>query len=368
VRLRVPLARLVSAVAIAAAALVSVHTPAAAASSSPLDWATPVLADPPVGGVHSSLNGVSCPSEPLCVAVDRFGGITTSTDPEGGVWQPVSVLPGVALYGVSCPSISLCVAVGHNSSGSDILTSTNPTGGAVAWTNIPIASRGLYAVDCRSKTFCVAGGAHGPGQPDLLTSTDPTGGASAWQGVMLTEHPLISSLSCPSRRLCVGVGVYGHGSIFGSHTTIATSTRPTAGADAWRVKKYYGYDEGPTGLSCPTTKLCVAVGDTPRILISTDPAGPLKSWKTARPHGGLPGHSFLTGVSCPASSLCVASSYYDFVGSATKPTHRRRGWRTDSIPGLTHGDRGFWNGVSCPSPATCVLVDRGGYATVGTAG
>jgi hypothetical protein len=339
----------------------------ASASASPVTWAPPTLADPPVGGQHSSLYGISCPSASLCVAGDRFGGITTTTDPASGVWEAQSIAPGVNISAVSCASVWLCVAVGGDSTGADILTSTNPTGGAAAWTKTAVATRSLFAVDCPSANLCVAGGIGQSGQPDLLTTTDPTGGASAWHGLILSNHPVVYGVSCPTTGVCVAVGVYGRSIGGGSHTTIATSTHPTAGAGAWKVHKYGRYDIGLGGVSCPAPSLCVAVGESPKILVSKDPTGAITTWKRASPHGGLAGHSLLTGVSCPTKSLCVASSNYNFVVTSTKPTNVARGWRTDSVPGLSSGDSGVWLGVSCPTATSCVMVDRAGYATFGTA-
>jgi hypothetical protein len=53
-------------------------------------------------------------------------------------WSKASVdraLDAVSYDAVSCPSVSLCVAGDQNG---NVLTSTDPTGGANAWTIVPV--------------------------------------------------------------------------------------------------------------------------------------------------------------------------------------------------------------------------------------
>src|SRR4051794_15677692 len=99
----------------------------APAASDPLAWSAPALIDSaPPFGAPGALLGMSCPSASLCVAVDNAGRIVSSTDPTGGAgaWTLAYAIEAVSLYGVSCPSTSLCVAV---ASSGDVLTSTDPT-------------------------------------------------------------------------------------------------------------------------------------------------------------------------------------------------------------------------------------------------
>ena len=74
-----------------------------------------------------ALRGVSCPSASLCVAVDDLTSVVTSTNPTGGAgaWTVTNVAPAIGLRGVSCPSVSLCVAVDDSG---NVVTSTNPAG------------------------------------------------------------------------------------------------------------------------------------------------------------------------------------------------------------------------------------------------
>ena len=88
-----------------------------------------------------SLNGMSCPSTDLCVAVESDGGVVTSSNPTGGAvaWKvthlfDASALGSNLLRAVSCPSSNLCVAIEIPGS---VLTSSKPTGGGAAWTRWP---------------------------------------------------------------------------------------------------------------------------------------------------------------------------------------------------------------------------------------
>ena len=122
-----------AALLVAAACLYA--TPALA--SSPLYWSYPTVIDP------AGVAGLTCPSASYCVGTDTVGNVLTSTDPTGGAgaWTITKVdhTPPKPPYHndylgpVSCPAPagSLCVAVGENG----IFTSADPTGGEGAWTS-----------------------------------------------------------------------------------------------------------------------------------------------------------------------------------------------------------------------------------------
>jgi hypothetical protein len=89
----------------------------------------------------------------------------------------------------------------------DVLTSTNPTGGASAWTAATNVDPGnfLEHVSCASTSFCAIADGFG----NLLTSTDPSGGAQTWTIInppTYGEAMLgVGGISCPSASLCVGL-------------------------------------------------------------------------------------------------------------------------------------------------------------------
>jgi hypothetical protein len=111
------------------------------------------------------------------------------------------------LESVSCPSASLCVAVDHDG---NVVTSTDPTGGAGTWTAVNIEATFLTHVTCPSTSLCVATDWVG----NIWTSTDPTGGASAWTSAVVadSEHPEdLTGISCPTTSLCVAIDGNGDG-------------------------------------------------------------------------------------------------------------------------------------------------------------
>ncbi|HET6816322.1 MAG TPA: hypothetical protein VFH66_03750 [Mycobacteriales bacterium] len=138
------------------------------------------------------LSGMSCPSVSLCVAVDGAGNVLMSTNPAGGAgtWSPVYAA-GAGLAAVSCPSTSLCVAVGL----AGTLVTMTGTGNAVYTVD---SSRRLTSVSCVS-SLCVAGDIAG----QVVTSTEPTGGAAAWAPTAIDPSGAISAVSCPSELLCI---------------------------------------------------------------------------------------------------------------------------------------------------------------------
>jgi hypothetical protein len=152
------------------------------AAPGPLLWSDPLPID------LVALNGISCPSTRLCVAIDASGAILWSTNPSGpsGAWHLDDVDAGNDLTGISCPSTTLCVAVDGVG---DVVSSVDPTGGDGTWSvasvdrnatalNTDTGGTSLTrAISCPSSTLCVVVDAAG----DAFTSTDPTGGSGRWR-------------------------------------------------------------------------------------------------------------------------------------------------------------------------------------------
>ncbi len=308
-------------------------------ATSAMSWATPTPIDyqPPFANTVS-LNGVSCPSASLCVAVDESGDVVASTDPTGGTatWTPTKVAEG--FKGVSCPSAQLCIAVGDKV----IAASTDPTGGAGTWSTDDV-SRDLRSVSCASTSLCVATDGHG----DVWTSTNPTGGAGAWSETELVEEEL-GGVSCPTIKLCVAVD--------SERGDVWTSTNPTGGAGAWtvtHVDPHKLYD-----VSCASESLCVATDNSGDVLTSTHPTGGASEWTSAHVGGGL-----LERVSCAPSGLCVALGDGTEVVTSTEPTSGAGAWTSTPIEA---GEVYSLDGVSCPAQNLCVLVDSGSEVVTST--
>ena len=274
-----------------------------------------------------ALQAVSCPTASLCVAVDYAGRVITSTDPAGGpgAWA-TSTVDRHPLRTLSCASATLCVAGDYSG---NVVTSANPAGGAGAWSlarvdtataqcTDPSGSHPcpswLTSISCASRSLCVAGDQN---TGAIVTSSDPTGGASAWTFTPgVANAPL--SLSCPTVSLCVGGGVAG----------VVTSTDPTGGPSAWRTAPV-GAVVPLTGMSCPSVSLCVASDDANRVLISTDPTAPGSVWSAA----ALPPTDYdgVWDITCTASSFCVGISGRDQILSSTDPAGGASAWTATAL-------------------------------------
>jgi hypothetical protein len=147
----------------------------------------------------------------------------------------------------------------------NVLTSSNPTGGAAAWTTTlvdnpspDISTRGgLDDVSCASIGLCVVVDVNG----NVVTSTNPLGGATAWTLTNVDGGNELSGVSCPNVSLCVAVDADGNGNA-------VTSTNPTGDASAWSVAHVDGSNV-LNGVSCPSSTLCVAVDGIGDVIIGT---------------------------------------------------------------------------------------------------
>src|SRR5260370_1270280 len=262
-------------------------------AGSPLIWAAPVRVDhqPPFFG--SKLVGVSCSSIRLCVAVDYSGGnVVTSSDPTGGAaaWTVTHVKGSGGLSSVSCPSSGLCVAGDYLG---NVVTSTSPTGGAVTWlvthvdgSNCAVTETGalcaLNSMSCANSTLCVAVDQIG----NVVTSTNPTAGPAAWKVTQVGAH---SGVSCPSTTLCVAVGDDGF-----------TSSNPNGRAAAWKVTQVVGANSFG-GVSCPSVSLCVAVDELGNVVTSSNPAGGAAAWTVS----SVDGTTYLSPAPSPRHNLSL---------------------------------------------------------------
>jgi hypothetical protein len=326
------------------------------AYASSLSWSDPAFVDHPNALSGVALSGIDCPSTGLCVAVDDSGNVVTSTNPIGGAsaWTVTKIdsyfMANNILEGISCPSTGLCVAVDING---NILTSTEPTGDASSWHLAHIeAASNVRKVSCPSAELCIVV----DGAGDVISSTEPTGGATAWTTTRVDSNGSsgeLSGISCPSTKLCVAVDRKGD---------VLTSTDPTGGAGAWTSAKIDSIEGDMTSLSfvsCHTESSCVAVDESGNVFTSADPAGGVSAW-----------HSITTSftnfgfdsVSCASATFCTAAGPEGTVLTSTNPTSGTGAWVPTDID-----SNNVLTGVSCPSSDLCVAVDEPGNVLVGTA-
>jgi hypothetical protein len=365
-----PLKRILITSCCAISLIAALAAPAGAASNWTLRQLPPTPLEGG-GAAQAGLSGVSCPTESLCVAAGGFDTVAFSQAPTAGAagWhvlhptydepkqsclekgEPVAFCssPRGSLNGVSCASESLCVAVGYEGS---VFVSTDPTGGANAWSVGEINTGGgathLTAVSCPSPTLCVAvsGGSNNSNGGKVLTSTNPASGN--WQATELGSSLDLRGVSCGSPSLCVAVAREGR---------IFVSTNPTGGASAWSEVGAPGGAGDLEGVSCIAYLLCAAGNLTGNVLTSTDPAGGA-TWSEANAGGSVQ----ITGVSCPTASRCVAVDNNGDVLTSTDPTGGADSWHFENLvpfrptEGTEEQTRNALFGASCASTSLCALV------------
>ena len=370
---------------------------ACSAVASTITWSSPALIDQRVPfAVPQGMIDVACPSVHLCVGTQARG-VEISTNPLGGAstWAitALPVTPGTPLDSISCASPRLCVAV---SDAGQVFTSTDPTGGAGAWQGTRIGSLNYPEVSCPQVRFCVVTDVNG-----VHVSTQPTRPHS-WRWIRIwgasdrRRFGDLSSIACPSRRLCVAtMDTAGYGGItwtrsptgpgrdwktpihrdyifvpqFDPHSiacpstrlcvaitqgTVFTSTDPARGR--WKIGYLAGIDLD--NVSCPSVHLCVSIGPH-SVAVSTDPAGGAGTWRTTHPRASNAGIDSLT---CASAHLCLATSSSggsgyggDLVFATANPASGAAAWSSSSL------DQGYdpLTAIACPSEQLCIGSDGG---------
>ena len=260
---------------------------------------------------RTALTAVSCPSRSLCVAADAAGDVVTSTDPGSlrPAWKVTHVDSSLAepspygggpdlLQGVSCPTVSLCVAV---DSVGNVIYSRDPTGGASAWalahadgnsdpdcTGIALTCQAaLIGVACPTASLCAAVDFAG----NILQTMAPAS-SLPWTSRPASAAPTsLWGLSCPTATLCATVDGDG-GSVISwnpARGSVPTSTRLPAPA---------------FGIWCRSQTLCLASAEgtngTSQLLASANPVA-------ISPHWTVTDFGAFTGVSCPLASSCLGT-------------------------------------------------------------
>ncbi len=313
--------------------------------ASSITWSAPGLIDQRLPfAVPEGITDLTCPSVHLCVGT-QAGGVEISRHPLGGAsaWAitALPVTPGFPLGPISCASPRLCVAVNHRG---QVFTSTNPTGGAAAWKRASVGVLGQATMlSCPRVRFCIA-----LDGLNVVVSTNPTR-PSSWRVIPVSTSGPFQSIACPSRKLCVGtVGFAGESGIW-------TTTTPTG--PGWKWKSIYKTEPylnfNPSGVACPSTRLCVVTDAAGNILTSTDPAR--RRWKTGR-LPGLGPQDFtgvdLASLSCPSVHLCLSVVGPQTVALSTNPAGGAHTWRTSGQPSTHLGTEA----LTCASARLCVAT------------
>jgi photosystem II stability/assembly factor-like uncharacterized protein len=286
-----------------------------------------------------SLNAVTCPTATQCYAVGqttfKTGMVLASSD-GGATWAQHNVPAGVAsLASIACSSVTTCVAVG----GTSVITSSD---GGVTWAAKTMGENALTTISCPSPSECVAGSSDAPATSSCAsghTYTTTNNGLS-WQATA-THCFVPSGIACFSSSHCVMVGT--HSSAAKQSGEILTSQN--AGS-TWQSRYVLSNENTQlNGVSCPTARSCVAVGNsTAQSILRSQNGG--DSWTKSDP-GVSVAQRYFIAVGCSSAQECNAG------GSAGPVTTTNGGGTWTAVTGSSIAKI---TGISCPSTTRCVGV------------
>ena len=295
-------------------------------------------------GGFTGIGGLACPATGLCVGSDATGAFVHTTAPQGPAagWTRTRVPARRRLLrGVDCPTTSLCVAVGTDT----IETTTRPTGSA-AWAQTTLGYRygvannedtnyfpdAFGSVACPSDRLCVIGPRTGSG---LVVSTRPTGGAGSWHletmpggmpggnalGSVTAKGPQdYGAVACPSTGLCIAENAFGQ---------VVHSTHPGAREAHWAVTRVQA-DPGDVAdadaAACPSTGLCLVAGSYGSIFWTRNPTGPAKAW-----HRVSLGGTGIVAIACQSTQRCLVADATDQVYATSDPTGPASAWHATTL-------------------------------------
>jgi hypothetical protein len=270
------------------------------------------------------------------------------------------------LLDVACPTVSFCAAAGVVGNGSHQVVATMKHG---EWSlkDLGTNTGQLLSVSCATPTFCVAVG-----------SSIRMWDGSSWRNEAIRASGFpgfgnLTSVACVSTTFCMAAGVIYRGPL--GHALINQWD-----GHRWRFVPAPGL--GPnnstsiTGIACPTTTSCFAVGNTS----TNESAKPFAAhWDGARWSlnrtvlTGRQPEPFLSDVSCPSPIACMAIGSRFTSGVVVPYATRFDGTRwtpVELIADIGDTERDFLS-ISCPRTTFCVAVgiafsSVGGYPVMET--
>jgi hypothetical protein len=339
-------------------------------------WSLDSLHQP--AGTSSELDGVSCTAEAACAAVGGF--ISTAGVPgtlaemwNGKTWSAVATPDGsgassASLAGVSCaPGAAVrCEAVGDGAIAAAWNGRAWSTQRAVGGLSDPL----LFGVSCAAASGCMSSGSYYYALGGLITLAERWNGTTwsfqdaknQWQAGLLSS----SSVSCASASVCVAGARY--------DDSVPTYTSEILSGGRWKLVR----PPGPAGssssylesLACPAPTSCTGVGVDYPTGVSNENKSLVDTWNgtgwALAPSTALAGE--LTGVSCPSTTFCMAVGRGNYVGSdqlAIAGSWNGKTWSADALPQPAGAMQAALLAVSCTTATACLAVgsaDSGPYA------
>ena len=330
-----------------------------------------IVASPNPSGTNPFpyLTDVACPSAAACYATGSYAqGRTSKTIVErwdGAKWSMVTIPDVEGDATLACPTATDCFAVGPSRKDSKgVLEGVALRGGAGSWSTVDLAANGPKTgvssdVACASPSTCFMVGYNRSKNPVTIEKWNGT----VWTNLTVSQPVLPdSTLSdvASAGTVCFTVG---HSSApLGSPTKTLILRRTPSG---WNVVNSPNPKNGRqitlTGVSCPTTTLCFAVGTSDGKTLIERWNG--KAWSVVPSPNNPEWGGRLSDVSCAGAKFCFA------VGSISGEsidtlTERWDGtaWKIVPSPSRHPTPRfqeagiNFLQGVSCVSATSCLAV------------
>jgi alpha-tubulin suppressor-like RCC1 family protein len=326
-----------------------------------------IVPSPNFGPTANRLAAISCASLGSCMAVGhdaQLGSEALIDVWNGSAWSPVAApqppesRSETNLSGVSCASAGFCVAVGT-------LVGRAATPGCRCRSVLDVWSHArwseakspvvrpphLRGVSCISSSFCVAVGRDEPGQGMPPRPLVESWNGETWSGIPSPAPEGVGELegvSCVSTKFCVAVG-----NTFFGHRALVESWN---GAE-WSVVPSPSTVGSLHGVSCVSARHCVAVGQSSsHTLVESWDGSTWAILESPNPEGiGVPQ---LNGVSCVSARSCTAvGSDSTAQGPSQTLVETSKGSKWSIAPSANGAtDQTELDGVSCVSTGSCFAV------------
>ena len=356
---------------------IAVCVPAVGAAQSGSDWTRSPTPEPAAGG---RLVGISCPAPSECLAVGVAFGRRGRSSPlierwNANTWSrqtPARTRALTAnLNGISCPSPSMCVAVGSAFNAGSPSPPLSERWNGKRWSALETpAPRGgipgqsiaeLWGVSCPSRNSCIAVG-------------DFTGGSFArplverwngrsWRFTIAPAHSRfanrLDAVSCVTPKSCIAVGQYFTNRTGNRGETLAEGFN----GRRWRILKSSSLaaaTEATLGaISCTSASACTTVGgnDGKAVVLRWNGRAFARQNTPTLGNGTL--RPNLSGVSCTTATACTAVGSLDPFGPNAERWDGKQ-WTLDQMAGIGSGTIDAFS-VSCVQSGACVAV--GSYST-----
>jgi hypothetical protein len=242
------------------------------------------------GPIASPSDAITCPSSSLCMFADgklesgqRRGGNMYYATALGGKFK-LAFEPGYGVVSITCPTNTFCLD-GQEADGY-LRYSTVPASQSW-WPTVELnEDSGFYGVACLSESFCAA--VDTMGALHVATTAAHVKEPSGWQETDIDGTTALTGIACISTASCVAVDSAGN--------VLLLAINGSGGATV--TKETFDAGHALSGISC-TGSTCIVVDASGDVFASANGG---ESWGQQYSLG-----DDLTGVSCASTKLCVAT-------------------------------------------------------------